>query len=52
MAEPRRKSQAKRILIVDDHREVRTIVRDNLEQEGFVCGEAVDGADAIAKAKV
>jgi DNA-binding NarL/FixJ family response regulator len=41
------------ILIVDDLEYVRKIVRDFLENEsGFeVCGEAVDGLDAIQKAK-
>jgi DNA-binding NarL/FixJ family response regulator len=41
------------ILIVDDVEHVRKIVRDFLENEsGFeVCGEAIDGLDAIQKAK-
>ena len=43
----------KRILIVDDLEYVRKIVRDFLENESSfeVCGEAVDGVDAIQKAK-
>jgi PAS domain S-box-containing protein len=42
-----------RILIVDDHEVVRRGVRGLLEKEDRfeICGEAVDGADAIAKAK-
>jgi DNA-binding NarL/FixJ family response regulator len=41
------------ILIADDSETVRTIIRTFLEsQAGFeVCGEAVDGVDAIEKAK-
>jgi DNA-binding NarL/FixJ family response regulator len=43
---------SKRILIVDDNDIVRTITRFFLETKGFeVCGEAVDGVDAIEKAK-
>jgi DNA-binding NarL/FixJ family response regulator len=40
------------ILIVDDHPSVRTLIRAFLEsQTGFtVCGEAVDGLDALQKA--
>jgi DNA-binding NarL/FixJ family response regulator len=43
----------KSILIVDDHEQVRKILRDFLEREtGFeVCGEAVDGYDAVQKAQ-
>jgi two-component system chemotaxis response regulator CheY len=43
----------KRILIVDDSAKFRYTIRASLEnQTGFeVCGEAVDGADAIQKAK-
>jgi DNA-binding NarL/FixJ family response regulator len=42
----------KNILIVDDHAYIRKTIRDCLEsQTGFnVCGEAVDGLDAIQKA--
>lgn len=41
------------ILIVDDHEPIRKIIRNVLEREsGFeVCGEAVDGYDAIEKAQ-
>jgi DNA-binding NarL/FixJ family response regulator len=43
----------KRILIVDDLPELRKLIRAFLEEElGFhVCGEAIDGLDAIEKAK-
>ncbi|MGA2356029.1 MAG: response regulator transcription factor [Terriglobales bacterium] len=42
-----------RILIVDDHEVVRRGVRGLLEKEDRfeICGEAVDGSDAIAKAR-
>ena len=42
-----------RLLIVDDHQVVRRGVRSLLEAENglHVCGEAVDGQDAIAKAQ-
>jgi DNA-binding NarL/FixJ family response regulator len=41
------------ILIVDDHESIRRLVRASLECEGgfSVCGEAVDGYDAISKAQ-
>ena len=40
------------ILIVDESSAVRNAVRSFLEESGFeVCGEAVDGLDAIQKAK-
>jgi DNA-binding NarL/FixJ family response regulator len=40
-------------LIVDDHANIRKVMRDFLENETSfkVCGEAVDGYDAIQKAK-
>jgi DNA-binding NarL/FixJ family response regulator len=41
-----------RVLIVDDHEVVRKGVRSLLVRSGYdVCGEGVDGEDAIAKAK-
>ena len=42
-----------RILLVDGHEEIRKLIRVFLEREfGFcVCGEAVDGRDAVAKAQ-
>jgi CheY-like chemotaxis protein len=43
----------KSILIADDSKTTRSVLRTFLEsREGFeVCGEAVDGVDAIEKAK-
>jgi two-component system chemotaxis response regulator CheY len=43
----------KRILVVDDSATFRDAIRSSLEnQTGFeVCGEAVDGADAVEKAR-
>jgi YesN/AraC family two-component response regulator len=43
----------KRILIVDDHEHIRKIIRAFMESESgcVVCGEAVDGYDAIEKAQ-
>jgi DNA-binding NarL/FixJ family response regulator len=47
------KSAPKRILIVDDFDEVRSIVRFFLERDSafHVCGEAADAYEAIEKAK-
>jgi DNA-binding NarL/FixJ family response regulator len=44
---------SKSILIADDSATIRTLIRAFIENRaGFeVCGEAVDGADAIEKAK-
>ena len=41
------------ILIADDSKTIRTLIRAFIEnQAGFeVCGEAVDGVDAVEKAK-
>ena len=43
----------KTILIADDSAMVRTIIREGLERDTDfeVCGEAVDGTDAVSKAK-
>jgi two-component system nitrate/nitrite response regulator NarL len=38
---------AARLLVVDDHAEVRTRLRRLLAEHWDVCGEAVDGKDAI-----
>jgi CheY-like chemotaxis protein len=43
--------QAKRILVVDDDDAIRRIVRKGLEDSGWVCDEANNGIDAIAKAR-
>lgn len=40
-----------RILIVEDESRIREMVREYLENEGFVVTEAVDGADALNKFK-
>ena len=39
----------KNILIVDDEPDIRAILRYNLEKEGFVITEAIDGDDALNK---
>ena len=41
----------KRILIADDEASVRLLVSNTLEDERFDIVEAVDGADALAKAE-
>jgi CheY-like chemotaxis protein len=43
--------QAKRILIVDDDGKIRNVVRKALESRAFVCEEAVNGSEGVAKAK-
>ena len=41
-----------RILIADDHHGIRQRVRSDLEAAGFeICGEAVNGLEAVTKAK-
>jgi two-component system, NarL family, nitrate/nitrite response regulator NarL len=40
---------AQRVLIVDDHAVVRRTVRGFFESAGFACGEAENGADAVAR---
>ena len=43
---------SKRILVADDSDTVRRVVRAYLTQQDFeVCGEAVDGEDAVEKAR-
>jgi DNA-binding NarL/FixJ family response regulator len=46
-------SRPKKILVVDDSCVVRRVVRSVLERQSEfqVCGEAIDGVDAIEKAK-
>jgi DNA-binding response OmpR family regulator len=41
----------KRILIVDDEKAMRELLRDFLETEGFAVFEAADGASALEMAK-
>jgi len=38
-----------RILIVDDNREIRTILEEYLKEEGYVAEGATDGEDALKK---
>lgn len=40
-----------RIMIADDEADIRLVLRTRLEFEGFSVIEAVDGADAVSKAK-
>ena len=48
---PARVSEGLKILIVDDHAEVRHVLRASLEQHGYVvCGEAENGIDSIWRA--
>ncbi len=44
-----RKNDAFRILIVDDNREIRTILEEYLKEEGYVAEGAGDGENALAK---
>jgi two-component system, cell cycle response regulator DivK len=41
----------KRILVVEDQEDLRTILRDLMTASGYEVIEAVDGADGVAKAK-
>jgi two-component system alkaline phosphatase synthesis response regulator PhoP len=40
-----------RVLIVDDDKFMRRLIRVNLDQEGFECFEAQDGIEALALAR-
>ena len=42
---------AKKILIVDDEKDIRELVRVSLEDEGFELHEAEDGEEAVSKAR-
>lgn len=44
-------TQAKRVLIVDDEASLRSLVRANLEVDGFEVYEAVDGLEAMDTVK-
>jgi DNA-binding response OmpR family regulator len=46
----RQKARHARVLICDDIENIRRLVRVFLEEDFIVCGEAVDGYDAIEKA--
>ncbi len=39
------------ILVVDDQRSLRSLIRVNLELEGFAVAEAVDGIDCLDQAR-
>src|SRR5690349_21054056 len=44
--------QGKKILLIDDGKAVRDVIRIFLEKEGFqVCGEAADGVEGVEQAK-
>jgi DNA-binding NarL/FixJ family response regulator len=49
----RQKAHPTRVLIVDDIKEIRKLLREFLAEEPqfVVCGEAVDGSDAIEQTK-
>jgi len=40
-----------RILLVEDENRIREMIKEYLENEGFVIAEAVDGADGLDKFK-
>lgn len=42
---------AKKILIADDEENIRELVRASLEDEGYELFEAIDGNEAVAKAR-
>ena len=44
-----KKSESFRVLIVDDNREIRTILEEYLREEGYVAEGAGDGKEALAK---
>lgn len=44
-------SQALRILVVDDERDIREGLKELLESEGYQVDTAVDGSDAIEKVR-
>src|SRR4051812_34720668 len=37
------------VLVVEDEPELRQLIADGLEQEGFTVAQALDGADALAR---
>jgi DNA-binding NtrC family response regulator len=43
------KNEPFRILIVDDNREIRTILEEYLNEEGYVAEGAIDGSEALQK---
>jgi len=44
-----KKNESFRILIVDDNREIRTILEEYLREEGYTAQGAGDGSEALAK---
>jgi CheY-like chemotaxis protein len=42
-------SETKRILVVDDDRAIRTLLRDALDLEGYAVTTAANGAEALAR---
>jgi len=44
-----KKSESFRVLIVDDNREIRTILEEYLREEGYAAEGAGDGNEALAK---
>src|SRR5579862_9804517 len=45
-------TSAKKVLIVDDSAQIRSILRDGFESAGFsVCSEASNGKEALAEAR-
>lgn len=42
----------KSILVVDDHEEIRILLRDILEEHGYEVFEAADGKEALAKSQL
>jgi DNA-binding NtrC family response regulator len=44
-----KKNESFRVLIVDDNREIRTILEEYLREEGYAAEGAGDGAEALAK---
>ncbi|MEE4314138.1 MAG: response regulator [Desulfofustis sp.] len=49
MAEPLRKTRAKRILVMDDEISIRNLVCDLVRMRGHLCCEAADGREAIER---
>lgn len=45
------KEEAKKILVVDDEDSIREILSYNLDREGYIVDEAVDGEEALEKIK-
>ena len=50
-ASPDRAEAQKTILVVDDEAPIRELLRQSLEAEGYLVGEAADGMEAIARVK-